>query len=72
MAIFRLKAKVTINRNGCYLEKGSTVEVTVKNAATPFYNGCVEIKKAFMDKFKFDYEKAKCSANDFYAVKINN
>lgn len=71
MAKFRLKVKTSINRNGNKLEKGAEVEVTTKNATTPFYNDCVEIKKAFKDKYpSFDYDKAKCSANDFETTLI--
>lgn len=71
MATFKLKSKALINRNGCKLEKGKEVEVITKNATTPFYNGCVEIKKALIDKYAFDYDKAKCSANDFETTKIS-
>jgi hypothetical protein len=37
----------------------------------PFYNGTKEIKEAYLRLYKFDYQKANCSKNDFNFQKLD-
>ena len=64
--IFKITPKRTKKEDDWILTPEMTIIITTKQITNdPFYNGAKEIKKAYMQQYKFDYQKANCSKNDF-------
>jgi hypothetical protein len=49
----------------------SITVTTNQHTSNPFYNGAKEIKEAYMRLFRFDYQKACCSVNDFEVKQLD-
>lgn len=70
--VFRITPKRIKRTNGTVLTpEMSLIVTTTQHATNPFYNGAIEIKQAYMDKYGFDYKKACCSQNDFEYEKLD-
>ncbi|MDR2584624.1 MAG: DUF6140 family protein [Prevotellaceae bacterium] len=70
--IFRVTPKRIKRSNGTVLTPDMSITVTTKqNTSTPFYNGAIEVKEAYMRLFLFDYKKACCSSADFEFCKLD-
>ncbi len=64
--VFEITPKRIKRANGTVLTPEMKVTVTTKiNTSTPFYNGAVEVKEAYMRLYGFDYKKACCTQSDF-------
>jgi hypothetical protein len=64
--VFKITPKRVKRTNGTVLTPEMSVTITtVHHTTDPFYNGAKEIKEAYMRFYRFDYQKACCSKNDF-------
>ena len=64
--VFKVTPKRVKRSNGLVLTPEMSVIVTTRTTvSTPFYNGAVEVKEAYMTQYGFDYRRANCSQSDF-------
>jgi len=64
--VFKVTPKRVKRSNGLVLTPEMSVIVTTRTSvSTPFYNGAVEVKEAYMTQYGFDYRRANCSQSDF-------
>ena len=64
--VFKVTPKRVKRSNGLVLTPEMSVIVTTRTSvSTPFYNGAVEVKEAYMTQYGFDYRQANCSQSDF-------
>ena len=64
--VFKVTPKRVKRSNGLVLTPEMSVIVTTRSSvSTPFYNGAVEVKEAYMTQYGFDYRRANCSQSDF-------
>ena len=64
--VFKVTPKRVKRSNGLVLTPEMSVIVTTRTSvSTPFYNGAVEVKEAYMTQYGFDYHRANCSQSDF-------
>ena len=64
--VFQVKPKRIKRSNGTVLTPDMVVIVTLNRHATTLFSTYEEeVKKAYMEKYKFDYNKACCNSNDF-------
>ena len=70
--VFRVTPKRVKRTNGTVLTPDMSVTVTtMQHTSDPFYNGAKVIKEAYMSLYRFDYQKACCSKNDFEFEKLD-
>lgn len=70
--VFHVTPKRIKRTNGTVLTPEMSITVTTKQSTNdPFYNGAKEIKEIYMHQYKFDYQKANCSKNDFDFRKLS-
>ena len=64
--LFKVWPKRSRNTNNVRISPEMELIVTTKShASTPFYNGAVELKAAYLDKYGVDIKKGNFSVNDF-------
>ena len=64
--VFKVKPRKEKRANGIIISPAMEVVVTTKQeASTPFYNGAVELKEAFMRLYGVDIKKGNYSQMDF-------
>lgn len=69
---FKVTPKRVKKTNGTVLTPEMSITVTTaQHTSDPFYNGAKEIKQAYLSLYKFDYQKANCSKNDFEFEKLD-
>lgn len=70
--VFKVIPKRVKKVNGTVLTPEMSLTVTtLQHTNDPFYNGAKEIKEAYLRLYRFDYQKACCSKNDFNFVKLD-
>ncbi|HHV85047.1 MAG TPA: hypothetical protein GXX42_04395 [Petrimonas sp.] len=70
--VFKVTPKRVKKVNGTVLTPEMSITVTtLQHTNDPFYNGAKEIKEAYLRLYRFDYQKACCSKNDFNFVKLD-
>ena len=64
--VFKVTPKRVKRSNGLVLTPEMSVIVTTRTSvSTPFYNGAVEVKEAYMTQYGRDDRRANCSQADF-------
>lgn len=64
--VFQVIPKRVKRSNGLVLTPEMSLTVTLKHHnSSPFNNGAIEVKEAYMRVYNFDYKKACCTPADF-------
>lgn len=70
--VFKVTPKRVRRVNGTVLTPAMSLVVTTRqHTSSPFNNGAVELKEAYMRLYAFDFEKAKCYKSDFDVVQLD-